>query len=76
MVTDFDQTISSFLLNGEANPATFSIFRLSNHVPTWFIKGMKGLYLKYSPIEVSTSIGFKEKQIHLKEWYDQVNELF
>ncbi|CAD8153145.1 unnamed protein product [Paramecium pentaurelia] len=71
IVTDFDQTISSFL-----SPATFSLFRMSELSPQDFKNKMQSYYDYYVPIEKDQSIKIEEKNKHMHEWYQKVSEAF
>ncbi|CAD8070280.1 unnamed protein product [Paramecium sonneborni] len=71
IVTDFDQTISSFL-----SPATFSLFRMSELSPQEFKNKMQSYYDYYVPIEKDQSIKIEEKNKHMHEWYQKVSEAF
>ncbi|XP_029209322.2 cytosolic 5'-nucleotidase 3-like [Acropora millepora] len=75
VISDFDKTLTKFVINGEKGCTAYGVFENSKVFPESYREKAKALKEKYMPIEYSGSISQAEKESHMVEWWTKGNEL-
>lgn len=75
VISDFDKTLTKFVINGEKGCTAYGVFENSKVFPESYREKAKALKEKYMPIEYSGSISPAEKESHMVEWWTKANEL-
>ena len=73
--SDFDYTLTINNIEGKNADSTFSVLSHSELVSEKYRKELKNLYLKYSPLEKSTTISDEQKQIYMNTWWKEAQIL-
>lgn len=70
---DFDGTISKWTVSSTGKPmSTIAYLADQPSMNKWFETEAYALYRKYRPIELDSKLSSIEKEIHMKEWWEQV----
>ncbi|XP_077997148.1 cytosolic 5'-nucleotidase 3-like [Glandiceps talaboti] len=75
VVTDFDQTLSRFALNGKRCPSCHGIIDTSPLIPDFYRNEAKLLKEKYYAIEIASDMTEEEKLPFMIEWWTKSHSL-
>ena len=76
IVSDFDQTITKFFVNGKKCPSIFSLFALSDQISQKFINRYNELFEIYSKHEIDMKLTKEQRDFYVREWYNKGTENF
>jgi 5'-nucleotidase len=75
ILSDFDRTLTKAFLNNNKVLGILANLRDSGYLSKDYKEKARELYAKYRPIEISTQIGFEEKNKKMKEWWINIYKL-
>ena len=71
VITDFDQTLTKYMVDGCRGSSTFAVLHESNFVSKELIRKSQENYEYYSKIEQDQTISTEDKWKHMDEWWGQ-----
>ncbi|XP_027049962.1 cytosolic 5'-nucleotidase 3-like isoform X2 [Pocillopora damicornis] len=75
IISDFDKTLTKFVINGEKGCTVYGVIESSKQFPESYREKAKQLKEKYMPIEFSPDLSSAEKKPHMIEWWTKSHGL-
>nr|XP_058945910.1 cytosolic 5'-nucleotidase 3-like isoform X2 [Pocillopora verrucosa] len=75
IISDFDKTLTKFVINGEKGCTVYGVIESSKQFPESYREKAKQLKEKYMPIEFSPDLSSDEKEPHMIEWWTKSHGL-
>jgi 5'-nucleotidase len=75
VISDFDRTITKLLHFGKASQTTYGVLPESGLLSEKYVSGVKALFKKYFPIEISHEVPREVKVDAMLEWWQNSNQL-
>lgn len=75
IISDFDKTLTKFVINGEKGCTVYGVIESSKQFPESYREKAKQLKEKYMPIEFSPDLSSAEKEPHMIEWWTKSHGL-
>lgn len=75
VVSDFDKTLTSFIVNGKKVATLISLLRDEHYLTPDYSEKAQALYDKYHPIEINPNISLEEKKTAMHEWWSKHYDL-
>ncbi|KAI9188173.1 hypothetical protein H9P43_002564 [Blastocladiella emersonii ATCC 22665] len=75
IISDFDMTMTKYLVNGERGPSSHAVVTRSSTVSKKFRDDTDAMYKKYYPIEIDPAMPRSEKYKVMEQWWTEAHEI-
>lgn len=73
LISDFDMTLTKYLVNGQRNTTSHAVLATSSRTPQLLKEKTDALYAEYYPIEVSHELTPQQKFPFMEAWWHKVH---